>query len=230
MLKLKTTKTKFYLLLTILIFAFAYSLHTYLSSTTAHSLKLACDYDQNHKPQASHFSLPPSLADDEHVYRIKCQRLYKKLRSPNMSLYFWPPLKQPPAHLLDEFTQHGQMPIKLWTYINEAYVDSKGDLRRSEANDEEEKQRVIKSETIEKLRRRVRNDAPLNYEDRVLNKLMHQFKSCLTNKSLMVLGTQIPWIEAIGLEVGCSRVVTLDYTRYATREELYFKQKFPNKI
>lgn len=222
MLKLKTTK--FYLLLTILTFAFAYSLHTYLSLTTTLNLKIACDYDQNHKSPA-YFSLPPSLADDDHVYRKKCQRLYKKLRSPNMSLYFRPPLKQPPAHLLDEFTQHGQMPIKSWTYINEAYADSKGgDLRHSEVNDEE-KQRVIKSETIEKWRRRVRNDAPLNYEDRVLNKLMHQFRPCLANKSLMVVGTQIPWIEAIGLEVGCSRVVTLDYTRYATKgEKLYFNK------
>jgi hypothetical protein len=29
-----------------------------------------------------------------------------------MSLLFNPALKEPPANLLDEFTQHGEMPIK----------------------------------------------------------------------------------------------------------------------
>ena len=42
---------------------------------------------------------------------------------------------------------------------------------------------------------------------------MHYFKPTIEKKSLCVIGTQIPWIEAIGVDVGCSNVVTLDYTR-----------------
>lgn len=49
---------------------------------------------------------------------------------------------------------------------------------------------------------------------------MHLFQPALVNKSLCVIGTWMPWIEAIGVDVGCSKVVTLDYTR-----SLY---EFPN--
>jgi SAM-dependent methyltransferase len=54
---------------------------------------------------------------------------------------------------------------------------------------------------------------PLAYRDYVLNELMHYFAPSIANRSLAVIGTQTPWVEAIGLEVGVSRIVTLDYTR-----------------
>jgi SAM-dependent methyltransferase len=73
--------------------------------------------------------------------------------------------------------------------------------------------RVVKALEIEELLNRVTTNQPLNYGDTVLNELMHYFSPLLANKSLAVIGTQIPWIEAIGLVVGHSRIVTLDYTR-----------------
>jgi SAM-dependent methyltransferase len=42
---------------------------------------------------------------------------------------------------------------------------------------------------------------------------MHYFKLALVNRTLAVIGTQVPWIEAIGVDIGCSRIVTLDDTR-----------------
>lgn len=42
---------------------------------------------------------------------------------------------------------------------------------------------------------------------------MHYFKPFLEKKSLCVIGDQFPWIEAIGVDLGCSKIVTLDYTR-----------------
>ena len=41
---------------------------------------------------------------------------------------------------------------------------------------------------------------------------MHKFKPYIQGKSLAVIGTRVPWVEAIGIDVGCSKVVTLDYT------------------
>lgn len=107
--------------------------------------------------------------------------------------------------MLDEFTQHGEMPIKKWWYINEVYSDSNGENKNEK--------RVISKSEIELLRYKVKKNQPLNYFDKVLNELMHYFKPSINGKTLAVIGTQIPWIEAIGLEVGCSRIVTLDYTR-----------------
>lgn len=84
---------------------------------------------------------------DQH-YEQSCMVLFHKLRYPNMSLFFNPALKEPPAYLLDEFTQHGQMPIKKWWYINEVYSDSKGDQSKE--------QRVIKQKEIDYLISRVK--------------------------------------------------------------------------
>lgn len=81
-------------------------------------------------------------------YEQSCFSLYHKLRFPNISLFFNPALKQPPANLLDEFTQHGQMPIKKWLYINEVYSDSKG-------NQNKEK-KIIKMKEINDLVKKVK--------------------------------------------------------------------------
>ena len=84
----------------------------------------------------------------ERHYEQSCLALYHKLRFPDMSLFFNPALKEPPANLLDEFTQHGEMPIKKWWYINEAYSDSKGDQSKV--------QRVINQKEIGDLVSRVK--------------------------------------------------------------------------
>jgi hypothetical protein len=62
------------------------------------------------------------------------------------------------------------------------------------------------------IRNKVRQNEPLNYGDQALNDLMHKFSPILENKSIAVIGTLYPWVEAISLEVGSSKVVTLDYT------------------
>ena len=77
------------------------------------------------------------------VYEQSCMDLYHKLRYPNMSLFFNPALKEPPPDLLDEFQQHGKMPIKKWWYINEVYSDSKGDQNKNK--------RVINKKEIDDL-------------------------------------------------------------------------------
>ncbi len=55
-------------------------------------------------------------------YKQKCLKLVKRLRFPNATFVFSPPTKfLPSQELIDQFTQHGQMPIKKYSYINEAF-------------------------------------------------------------------------------------------------------------
>ena len=84
-------------------------------------------------------------------YEENCINLYKKLRFPNMSLFFNPALQKPPDDLMDEFTQHGEMPIKKWWYFNEVYSDSKGDNTQQK--------RVINKSEIDNLRNKVNFDS-----------------------------------------------------------------------
>lgn len=146
----------------------------------------------------------PNIQDNSIKYKEACVHLYKKLRFPNKSLLFNPAIMQPPADMLEEFTQYGKMPIKKWWYINEIYNDSFSNYINYK--------RTINATEIEELREKVKRNDPLNYQDQELNMLMQRYKSELKQKSLAVIGTQIPWIEAIGLEIGCSKIFTLDYT------------------
>ncbi len=49
------------------------------------------------------------------AYKKTCLNLYRKLRHPNKALIHRPPLKMPPAELMNSFMQDGYMPLtKLW--------------------------------------------------------------------------------------------------------------------
>lgn len=97
----------------------------------------------------------------EKSYESTCIDIYKKLRFPAKNLFFNPALKQPPAHMLDEFTQHGEMPIKKWWYFNDVYADSEGAEKKN--------MRVFGKKEIEGLLNMVRKNKPLGYYDKVDN-------------------------------------------------------------
>ena len=160
-------------------------------------------------PMALDFSkYPPPLkktASDPN-YAENCIKLYTKLRHPNKSLIVKPPLIRPPQHLLNEFTQNGEMPIKRFWYLNNAYSDS----------DSENKTDVKESvfDAFNDSLQKVRNNEPLpNYQDKVLNKIMHKHAAYIKDQTMAVIGTEYPWVEAIAFEVGASHITTLDFTR-----------------
>lgn len=64
------------------------------------------------------------LNSSESDYKSECLKLYSRLRYPNENLFFNPPLREIPAHMFDEFTQHGKMPNKRNWYLNDFYPDS----------------------------------------------------------------------------------------------------------
>lgn len=155
-------------------------------------------------PLIAHDPIINTKASDPN-YLHSCIDLFKKIRNPNASLFFKPALKRPPDHLLDEFTMNGRMPIKRLWYINEVYSDSNSD--KSSENF------VFSIKHIKKQLRKIRKNAPLGYQDKDLNRIMHEYKSAFENKSMVVIGTQWPWIESIGIDLDVAHVLTLDYTR-----------------
>ena len=144
-------------------------------------------------------------------YASSCIDLFKKIRHPNESLLFRPALSRPPANMLAEFTMNGKMPITKWWYINEVYSDAEGN--KSKSSNKTEKIRYLSNGTINKYRFRIQHKMPLGYRDKILNEMMNCFGWAFFNRSMVVIGTQNPWIESIGIEIGARKVVTLDYTR-----------------
>jgi hypothetical protein len=139
-------------------------------------------------------------------YKQECINLFKKLRYPNQSLIIRPPLKMPPKDLINEFTQNGDMPITKEWYINEVYSDSTS-LNTSNI------QEIIKIKDFSIWLDKVKKHEPLNYGNTKLQTIMNKYLNRIQNKSILIMGTQIPWIEAISYELLASKITTLDYTR-----------------
>jgi hypothetical protein len=147
---------------------------------------------------------PKASGREDSPYVTQCLSLFRKINTPNASLFFNPPLDEPPAHMLSEFTQNGEMPIRKKFYINEIYTDS--------TNADKSIQKVITRADLDVFREKMRKKQPLHYDDSVLSEMMRHFSPALREKSMAVIGTLVPWVEAISLEVGCSKIVSLDYT------------------
>ena len=139
-------------------------------------------------------------------YKQECINLFKKLRYPNQSLIIRPPLRMPPKDLLNEFTQNGDMPITKEWYFNEVYSDSNS-LNTSDI------QKIIKIKDFSNWLDKVKKHEKLNYGNTELQKIMNKYSNRIQNKSILIMGTQLPWIEAISYELLASKITTLDYTR-----------------
>ena len=144
-------------------------------------------------------------------YYKNCLKLYKKLRFPNQSLIIRPPPRTPPPELYNDFIQNGEMPISRYFYRNDAYNDSNSEKK-------EEVKRLI-DEDFDEMLDKVRKNKALNYGDKSMNRIIHSYSSEVKNKKFAVIGTIIPWIEAIAYDTGASHITTIDYTRNKYQRE-----------
>ena len=138
-------------------------------------------------------------------YKADCLNLFKELNNPDPSKFYRPPLAKPPDNLMQEFTQNGEMPITRYWYINNAYSD----VKKIENKEKE----IINKSVVDSFRlnnnRRVGN----YYGDQYNHQLMPKYSNNIKDKTVVVIGTILPWLEAIALDAGASKVITLDYTR-----------------
>lgn len=148
------------------------------------------------------------LFGGESDYAEQCLGLYKQLRYPNKSLIFRPPLRRPPANMLKDFQQNGDMPITGEYYFDEAYADSGLETSLSTVQVP-----LIKREDMEIYEQMVRSGESLGYGDLTLAAKTAEYERYIRGKSVVVVGTISPWIEAIASVVGARKVTTLDYTR-----------------
>ncbi len=141
-------------------------------------------------------------------YRRKCNQLFTKLRYPNQSLIIRPPLKMPPKDLINRFTQNGDMPITKSYYFDEVYSDSNSNNKNIQEN--------VTAFEFEELLKKLGNNEPVGWygeSSLSLEAIMNKYLNKIKNKSLVVIGTQMPWVEAIGYRLLVSHITTLDYTR-----------------
>jgi hypothetical protein len=138
-------------------------------------------------------------------YKTECLNLFKELNNPDPSKFFHPPLAKPPDNLMNEFTQNGEMPITKYWYFNDVYSDA----NQKEAKNKE----IITKSEVDGYRLKDNNRVANYYGDWYNHQLMPKYSNYIKGKKLTVMGTIKPWLEAIALDAGAAKVITLDYTR-----------------
>lgn len=153
---------------------------------------------------------PPADCED---YKQRCLSLYKKLRFPDPKTLFKLPPEQIPKELYDAFSQNGDSPLTKDWYIYEAYSDS--------SNNDKLKQKPVDIKQFNKDRGKVKNRQLLGYGDTRFQAKMKEYRNEIESRSIVIIGTVRPWIEAISYELNASKIITLDYTRkYWHKEKL----------
>ena len=135
-------------------------------------------------------------------YKQQCIGLFVHLNNPDPSMFFRPPLRKIPNDLLDEFTQHGYMPVTRDFYFDDVYTDANKNTSASIERISKEKVNFYRLRTNEN---RTRN----YYVDWENHKLMPKYSNFIKDKTMTVIGTIDPWLEAIALDAGAKKVVTL---------------------
>ena len=155
---------------------------------------------------SSEYSIKTPKETPTESYKEKCMSLFRKLRYPDQKLVFRPPLKEPPADMLKNFTQNGDLPMRRLWYFDNAYSDSDS-LKKNDIKS------IVTKEELNIWLDKIRKNLPLGYDDFSLKESMYSYADKLKDKTMVVIGTVSVWIEALSYELGCSKITTLDYTR-----------------
>jgi len=112
-----------------------------------------------------------------------------------------PPPRRPPTDLIREFTVDGKCPITHFRYFDE-----------SSGSKESGTQRRVDAKRFNILLKRDKMTNINSYRDKnVLKPALIKHKSLIQGKCVAVVGTQIPWAEAMMVNLGASSVTTIEY-------------------
>ena len=125
-----------------------------------------------------------------------------ELSNPDPSKFYRPPLAKVPDELYNEFTQNGDMPFTSNNYFNDVYPDSD--------KKENKNMKIITKKEVDVFRLDKNNTrGGVTYNDRHNHELMPKYSDYIKGKLMVVIGTIRPWLEAISLDTGARKVVTL---------------------
>jgi len=111
-----------------------------------------------------------------------------------------PPPRQPPPHLLEDYTMKGLCPITRYMYFDESYSAKSGNVTVYNAT---KFKKLLALDHMKNINIYRDNYVMKN----VLKKLAHIVKQ----KHIAVVGTKIPWAEAMLINLGARHVTTIEY-------------------
>lgn len=131
------------------------------------------------------------------------------MRHPAKDSIHRPPLRAPPDHLIKQFEQNGNMPLQQPWYLNEVYSESVSEYDKHSA-----KNKLLTFEQYDAIEDIMAGKKPAgSYQNQAFAPLLSKYKSHIEGRSMVVIGTQNPWIEKYSYHLNASKITTLDYNR-----------------
>ena len=128
--------------------------------------------------------------------KLNCKNILERMAWENPNIEY-PPPKKPPAPLLADFTQNGDVPIDKYWYRNDVHLQSA----------------VWTPSNIRQFQTKDQNGIRISpYKTgRKLSEVIKRRKKDISGKKGVVVGTAIPWVEALLLNNGANKLTTLEY-------------------
>jgi hypothetical protein len=165
------------------------------SSTPLSSLKSVipdcgkiCSYDFDSKEDGR---LYPLLRKN-----VSCQNIMQRMISPPYKVVK-PPPRKPPPEMINNYTQNGQCQMNYY----HRYIDESG---KSES-------RVYSAEQFNNLLMRETKSNINAYGEGSVQPTLNKYVDQIRDKHILVVGTQIPWAEAMLINRGARKVTTAEY-------------------
>jgi len=152
-----------------------------------------CSYEWDTKKEGKYY---PLLYKD-----VNCSNtLFRMAYSPYVVVL--PPLRFPPQEMLKNFTIDGQCPV---SYVDGMYIDE------SPTNKKRSRFYYTEKEFSKYLLRDSMTNINTYKDKNVLKPALKKYEHLVRDKRVAVIGTLKPWAEAMLLNLGASRVTTVEY-------------------
>ena len=158
-----------------------------------------CSYDWDSKEEGKYYPLLHKT--------VNClNTLYRMAHSPYTVVK--PPPKRPPPELVRNYTIDGQCPISAYVYSDDTISGPKPPKLRYNP---EEFRNFLQRDNVSNIN---------SYQDRnALKPALHKYVRLIREKRVAVIGTAIPWAEAMLVNLGANSVTTVEYSDIVIEHE-----------
>lgn len=147
--------------------------------------------------------------------QVNCQNIFNRMINPPYKVVK-PPPRHPPPNMVNDYTQNGECPIRYWPQ----YFDESGPSQSRYYN-AQYFLNYLRKENVSNVN---------HYADKnIVQPTLTKYIEHITDKNVLVVGTQRPWAEAMLVNRGARKVTTAEYN-YLTIEHPRIEIIKPHKL
>ena len=158
-----------------------------------------CSYDWDSMEKGKYYPLLHKAVDCSSTFHRMAHSPYPVVL---------PPPRHPPTNLTRQFTIDGKCPITHLWYFDESSGNEKFAQRRFDANSF---RKLLARDRMTNLKFVNMLNVNSYKDENVLKPALIKHRRLIDGKRVAVIGTQIPWAEAMLVNLGASSITTIEY-------------------